>query len=670
MKISRPISTLLLAYLFSSFISISYSQTIFTESMGSPSGTTSIASFESANGFDNDPYSMTGTGDLRTTAASTGYIGATGAGNVFLTNNGTANFQISGISTTGCTSLILSFGAYKSTIASNMSELLLEYSIDGATYNPVTFSLQPTGSGTSNWRLITVSLPSVAGNQANLRLRWTNTSTTPQFRIDDITLSGSCSVSNTITTSTLFTPPFSISCETGQTGSVDFTSTGTFNPGNEFIVQLSNSSGSFSSPTDIGSLDSTSSVGTSISNSINFSIPGGLTSGTYSIRVISTSPSITGSTSSSFSITLTNGPCTLVPPHITSIIINSCNPTCPEGHNELIFGTTGDYSVNVTNSNFNFSYGSTYPLTNYTDILTINSTTTANINTAAGCAGTYIDGTGLTLPPGSSFILAPTQLCIDALTWSGLCSLGPIYMIYQNDANWNLNGTFKNGNTGGIRYFNSTFTTTSAETFSIDYNYNSTLLQSGTAGDGDYVLFGPNGGSAIYGDNDCVLTPILLPTSSVELYVENTGESNTVLWTTSSELNNDHFNIHHSVDGLSFEAIGQVQGAGNSSSELTYLFVHHRPKAGINYYKLTSTDYNGTTYNKGITSVMVSSEGSYFDPISSSLIFAQNGDYQVLSPEGKIVGQVTNENRFQINAKGIILVRDLRSGTIERLFIP
>ena len=126
--------------------------------------------------------------DVRTNSVSSGYTGASGGSNVFITSTIGKNFQISSISTIGKFNLKLSFGALKSTTASNMSELVLEFSIDGTNYIPLIIPIQPTGAGTGVWRLIPpISLPSSADNVSNLRLRWRQTST-PQFRIDDIKL--------------------------------------------------------------------------------------------------------------------------------------------------------------------------------------------------------------------------------------------------------------------------------------------------------------------------------------------------------------------------------------------------------------------------------------------------------------------------------------------------
>ncbi|MDR3704897.1 MAG: DUF1573 domain-containing protein [Paludibacteraceae bacterium] len=92
--------------------------------------------------------------------------------------------------------------------------------------------------------------------------------------------------SNAVTTSAITGSPF---CAGGVV-SVGFTSTGTFTSGNVYTAQLSDASGSFSSPTAIGTLTSTANSGT-----ISGTIPAGTTTGTgYRIRVIASTPATTG----------------------------------------------------------------------------------------------------------------------------------------------------------------------------------------------------------------------------------------------------------------------------------------------------------------------------------------------------------------------------------------
>jgi sugar lactone lactonase YvrE len=92
----------------------------------------------------------------------------------------------------------------------------------------------------------------------------------------------------TITTGTI-----SANLCAGGAASVPFTITGTFTAGNVFTAQLSNASGSFSSPVSIGTLTGVA------AGTINATIPANATGAAYKIRVVSSTPAITGAANSS-----------------------------------------------------------------------------------------------------------------------------------------------------------------------------------------------------------------------------------------------------------------------------------------------------------------------------------------------------------------------------------
>jgi len=96
--------------------------------------------------------------------------------------------------------------------------------------------------------------------------------------------------SATITTQPVSGSPFLFSHSAPAASvSVAYTTSGTFNGGNVFTAQLSDATGSFASPTNIGTVTATT------SGTISASIPASTPAGTaYRIRVVSSSPVITG----------------------------------------------------------------------------------------------------------------------------------------------------------------------------------------------------------------------------------------------------------------------------------------------------------------------------------------------------------------------------------------
>jgi hypothetical protein len=90
-------------------------------------------------------------------------------------------------------------------------------------------------------------------------------------------------------------------CPSG-TVSVPYTAAGTYTAGNIFTAQLSNASGSFASPTNIGTLTSTA------SGTINATLPGSPAGTGYRIRVVSSTPVVT-STDNGSNLTVVGSPC-------------------------------------------------------------------------------------------------------------------------------------------------------------------------------------------------------------------------------------------------------------------------------------------------------------------------------------------------------------------------
>ncbi len=89
-----------------------------------------------------------------------------------------------------------------------------------------------------------------------------------------------------------------------------------------------------------------------------------------------------------------------------------------------------------------------------------------------------------------------------------------------------------------------------------------------------------------------------------------------VSWTTASEQNNRGFEVERSIDGKTFEYVGFVKGAGNSSRSLSYALTDAEAfaKAGSNvlYYRLKQVDFdNKEVYSNIIRVSSDSKEDGY-----------------------------------------------------------
>lgn len=85
-----------------------------------------------------------------------------------------------------------------------------------------------------------------------------------------------------------------------------------------------------------------------------------------------------------------------------------------------------------------------------------------------------------------------------------------------------------------------------------------------------------------------------------------------LIWQTNSERDNDYFTIERSENGISFELLEVVDGAGTSNSILNYGILDKQPYSNITYYRLKQTDFNGLYSFSEIKSVELS-RSSEFD---------------------------------------------------------
>ena len=107
------------------------------------------------------------------------------------------------------------------------------------------------------------------------------------------------------------------------------------------------------------------------------------------------------------------------------------------------------------------------------------------------------------------------------------------------------------------------------------------------------------GNDALYYEGRHNALSVMLPIELSYFEVAQDGNQIQFDWATESENNNDYFTVEYSLDGVNFNSVVVVDGAGNSTEQLVYNTTISAEKyEGIVYFRLKQTDFDGqSTYS-------------------------------------------------------------------------
>lgn len=86
---------------------------------------------------------------------------------------------------------------------------------------------------------------------------------------------------------------------------------------------------------------------------------------------------------------------------------------------------------------------------------------------------------------------------------------------------------------------------------------------------------------------------VVLPIELLYFTGKKVGNQNELFWTTATEFNNDFFTVEKTYDGESFDLVGIMKGAGNSTQYRDYTLTDNDVRQVLNYYRLKQTDFDG-----------------------------------------------------------------------------
>lgn len=143
-------------------------------------------------------------------------------------------------------------------------------------------------------------------------------------------------------------------------------------------------------------------------------------------------------------------------------------------------------------------------------------------------------------------------------------------------------------------------------------------------------------------------------------------------WATSTETENEKFEIQQSLDGINFETIATKTGAGNSNQEIQYQYFDANAQNGKNYYRLKMVDFSGKETFSEIKEVLLTKPYDlkvFPNPVQQntqiefSVNEKQNVNLILRDKLGKTVKNILNNKTYSVGTHRIVFdAKDLTEG--------
>jgi hypothetical protein len=152
--------------------------------------------------------------------------------------------------------------------------------------------------------------------------------------------------------------------------------------------------------------------------------------------------------------------------------------------------------------------------------------------------------------------------------------------------------------------------------------------------------------------NDFTISPNPVPVKWIDFTGQKVRNNAVKLNWTVNEIDNHHYVVERSIDGVRFSSIGEVEASTLPGNEHSYSFLDNNPFASKNYYRIKQVDKNGSySYSKIISVTIDESLGSwvvYPNPTTDKVNLFCNANYNNMQIEvydaiGKLIFSQTKE---------------------------
>lgn len=262
-----------------------------------------------------------------------------------------------------------------------------------------------------------------------------------------------------------------------------------------------------------------------------------------------------------------------------------------------------------------------------------------NWSALGGASGNWSCGNN---PSGSDVIVIPAGVTVNITSTLDFGAGTPTFQIYGT-LNFPAASPKIKGASG------TAFNIYSGGAISSSSSSNQIFIGSGPAEfSGPGSAFGPQ---SVSNGSSASVSPLPVELSFFEIK-NNKDKEVLIIWSTASEINNDHFDIQRSSDGSEYETVKATKGAGNSNSIINYSETDTQPLNGISYYRLVQVDFDG--------------KQKVYDPVKIELSKEKSATQLSLSPNpaGDISEVQLKASGFSPDNQILVVLRDINGNEV------
>ena len=170
----------------------------------------------------------------------------------------------------------------------------------------------------------------------------------------------------------------------------------------------------------------------------------------------------------------------------------------------------------------------------------------------------------------------------------------------------------------------------------------------------------PSSGGNVQGAKLITQCFLLLPVDLLYFKAEIQIKVVWITWATSSEVDNDRFEIERSINGVDFSTLGKIKGAGTTITTNLYHYTDFVPALGTNYYRLKQFDRNDMMKISQVRLVNYNTKSNLtvFTNLSANeLIIVKNNNFSIRVQIYSVAGQLLIDKKSVLNSTHIDIAK-------------